>query len=158
MIVTLPASFSRLMSVGGGRRQVRQAGHANCSLAGDSPVVMLSLGVISVLQLLVVCLAFQEQQVAQETYITSLTTPSKMLDIKSLTTPSNMLDIKSLITPSNMLDINSLTTPSNTLARQFPALGFLTLAFSLLNSVLLVVQNVMVNNNNNISFYGMVKH
>ena len=33
--------------------------------------------------------------------------------------------------------------------RQFPAIGFLTLLFSLLNSLLLVVQTVMVNNNNN---------
>merc|ERR1719438_42177 len=33
--------------------------------------------------------------------------------------------------------------------RQLPALGFLTLLISLLNSVLLVVQTVLVNNNNN---------
>ena len=33
--------------------------------------------------------------------------------------------------------------------KRFPALGFLTLLFSLLNSLLLVVQTVLVNNNNN---------
>ena len=41
---------------------------------------------------------------------------------------------------------SSLSSPTKVLSRQkrFPALGFLTFAFSLLNSLLLIVQNVMV--------------
>ena len=43
-------------------------------------------------------------------------------------------------------EVSSLSSPPKLLSRQkrFPALGFLTFAFSLLNTLLLLVQNVMV--------------
>ena len=43
-------------------------------------------------------------------------------------------------------EVSSLSSPTKLLSRQkrFPALGFLTFAFSLLNTLLLLVQNVMV--------------